>query len=278
MANNPFTPTSGVAYGSEFKDGNKAYITSPIAIATNAPLDARLQVPNFAALTASGTWKLNSVGSGNQGLNTAYYGMITYVATDTDATKNGLYVLQSLTGNVEADKLQSSAWVKISKTKDEIDNLIATETYIRIPALNDGNPLTIQAALQQIFSLTPTEEGLGQINDRISDLENTVDGYTDSEGKTVDGLSARVANLESTLTTNVSYVVVEGTEKPADPKSGVIYIIDTATTAADNVREEWMYIEGNWEKIGTTAADLSNYYTKSEIDGKVQTINTAIDG
>ena len=259
MANIEFTPTSGVAYGSEFKDGNKAWITSPIAIATNAPLDARLQVPNFAALTAENTWKLNSVGSGNQGMNTAYYGMLTYVATDSDESLNGLYVLTSKTGSVVADKLDATAWVKISKTnaelKDIVANLIDTETYITIPSINNGQATTIADALSAIISLTPSTEGLEELNNRVS-------------------------ALESTLSTSLTYQVIDSTEKPTEPKEGVIYLINTETTSEDNIREEWLYINNAWEKIGTTSVNLDNYYDKTSIDTILsnKADKTAVDG
>lgn len=258
MANIEFTPTSGVAYGSEFTDGNKAYITSPIAIATNAPLDARMQVPNKAALTAENTWRLNSTASKNQGMNTAYYGMLTYVATDTDASNNGLYVLTSITGNVVNDKTNTNAWVKISQTNDDIetliDNNINNKTYITLPGINNGNPVTIQAALSAILSLTPTEEGLKEINNRLT-------------------------NLEETLGTNLTYEIVDSTEKPADPKKNIIYFIKTATTDTDSIYEEWMYFEtsegvGSWEKIGSTKVDLTNYYTFEETDNAIKAATT----
>ena len=258
MANIEFTPTSGVAYGSEFTDGNKAYITSPIAIATNAPLDARMQVPNKAALTAENTWRLNSTASKNQGMNTAYYGMLTYVATDEVTANNGLYVLTSITDNVVNDKTNVNAWVKISQTNDDIETIIASsianEKYITIAGINNGEPTTIANALSIILSLTPTEEGLAAIEGRLS-------------------------ALESTLGTNLTYEIVDSTEKPADPKKNIIYFIKTATTDTDSIYEEWMYFEtsegvGSWEKIGSTKVDLSKYYTAEETDNAINDATT----
>ena len=45
-----------------------------------------------------------------------------------------------------------------------------------------------------------------------------------------------------------------------------------------NARDEYVYINGDWECIGTTAMDLSNYYTKEEIDAKLANLSGNIDG
>ena len=36
--------------------------------------------------------------------------------------------------------------------------------------------------------------------------------------------------------------------------------------------DEYIYVNNAWEKIGSTAVDLSNYYTKEEIDKKIFTL------
>ena len=52
-----------------------------------------------------------------------------------------------------------------------------------------------------------------------------------------------------------------------DPNT--IYMILSGTSATENVYNEFMYVNNAWELIGTSATDLTNYYTKSEVDGKL---------
>lgn len=52
-----------------------------------------------------------------------------------------------------------------------------------------------------------------------------------------------------------------------DPNT--IYMILSGTSATENVYNEYMYVNNAWELIGTSATDLTNYYTKGEIDGKL---------
>ena len=52
-----------------------------------------------------------------------------------------------------------------------------------------------------------------------------------------------------------------------DPNT--IYMILSGTSATENVYNEFMYVNNAWELIGTSATDLTNYYTKAEVDGKL---------
>ena len=46
-------------------------------------------------------------------------------------------------------------------------------------------------------------------------------------------------------------------------------MILSGTSATENVYNEFMYVNNAWELIGTSATDLTNYYTKAEVDGKL---------
>ena len=45
-----------------------------------------------------------------------------------------------------------------------------------------------------------------------------------------------------------------------------IYFIAMSSSEDDNAYFEYMYIDGKWELIGNTRIDLSNYYTKKEVE------------
>lgn len=53
----------------------------------------------------------------------------------------------------------------------------------------------------------------------------------------------------------------------ADIDPNTIYMILSGTSATENVYNEFMYVNNAWELIGTSATDLTNYYTKGEVDG-----------
>lgn len=71
-------------------------------------------------------------------------------------------------------------------------------------------------------------------------------------------LYARVNDLE------IHVLVVD--ELPEEGVEGTIYLLPVENPEEGNYYEEYLWIDDAWEMIGTTQIDLSNYYTKEEID------------
>lgn len=55
-----------------------------------------------------------------------------------------------------------------------------------------------------------------------------------------------------------------------------IYFVPRENGKQRDVYDEYIYINNDWEHIGTTEIDLSNYYNKEEIDCKVQEMNSTV--
>lgn len=53
-----------------------------------------------------------------------------------------------------------------------------------------------------------------------------------------------------------------------------IYLVPNGTADDKNLKDEYLWIDDKWERIGNTKIDLSGYYTKSEIDAKVPKFHT----
>lgn len=60
----------------------------------------------------------------------------------------------------------------------------------------------------------------------------------------------------------VKYEVVE--ELPTIGEDGFIYLVPKTTSLEDNVYNEYMYINDNWELIGDTEADLTDYVKNTD--------------
>lgn len=270
---------SNIDYGVEYQDRNGAWIQA-IAIATAAPLDYRLKVKYFSDLTNAETWQVQGTGSGNKGFNTAYHGMLSYVANDSESGSSGLYVLTpGEDGSASADALVAANWVKISQTDatiEELRELIDTKQSeaISVSGLT-GN--TVQKVLEDISARiagAATGGNLEALGNRVTAVETNVntlstalDGvYTKTE--TDSAIAEAIADVAT-----LEFVVYEGTlsellQTVGDPKK--IYLV-TNTGSGNNTKDEYIYSEDKWELIGTTAADLSDYYTKSETQGVVDT-------
>lgn len=95
----------------------------------------------------------------------------------------------------------------------------------------------------------------GFITSSVEDLKNY---YKKSETYSQDEVNSLIGNL-TRLTLEVVQTLPEvGTEH-------IIYLVPN-NKSGSNVYEEWIFVQAKWEMIGTTEVDLSNYYTKSEID------------
>lgn len=52
---------------------------------------------------------------------------------------------------------------------------------------------------------------------------------------------------------------------PSSGDANIIYLVPSDTPGDKNVKDEYMWIDGTWEKIGSTSINLSNYWSKDEL-------------
>lgn len=103
-----------------------------------------------------------------------------------------------------------------------------------------------------------------ELSTAIKDFATTA--YVDDE---IDKVEATIAALN-----HFKAEVVDSIDKVTE--IGVLYLIkDESVTGVDKYNE-YIVIDGVATHIGDTTTDLSNYYNKTEIDGKVETIEGAI--
>jgi len=81
------------------------------------------------------------------------------------------------------------------------------------------------------------------------------------------------AYVDSKLSAVVKRSVVQ--ELPSsDIDENTIYMVPNDDPQTGDVYDEWIYVNNNWEHIGSTATDLTDYYNKNEVDGLVEGITT----
>ena len=61
------------------------------------------------------------------------------------------------------------------------------------------------------------------------------------------------------------YDPVTGEPTITDPEENMFYLVP-ADNGDNDLFNEWIYIDGEWEMFGTGTIDLDDYYTKSETD------------
>ena len=73
-----------------------------------------------------------------------------------------------------------------------------------------------------------------------------------------EAIATAVAEVTGISIQVVAKLPPTGTEK-------VIYMVPSTSGSGQNVKDEYMWIEGKWEKIGSTDIDLSGYWQKTEL-------------
>ena len=86
--------------------------------------------------------------------------------------------------------------------------------------------------------------------------------------ETLDQKIADISALQSAIAGALHREIVASLPT-TDIDPNTIYMILSGTSATENIYDEYMYISNAWELIGTSATDLTNYYTKAEVDGKL---------
>lgn len=120
---------------------------------------------------------------------------------------------------------------------------------------------------------------------RIADFSRDIPTYSAGDGIEISDsgvISAVVSDLSNYYTKDETYSkeevndlietinefeLVEVDELPATGDAKKLYLVPKEDGSSPDVKEEYVWLSTNaWEKIGETKIDLTNYYTKSEVD------------
>lgn len=145
---------------------------------------------------------------------------------------------------------------KFNSVEVDIDSLEYRTALIekQIGSLGSGDGEIDSSFVEQFLNIQNQINALDKTDDQLTSLIT-------NNALAID----KINNALPTLQAGVKYEIVSGL--PVKGVEGTIYLVKN-TEIAGNVYTEYMYINGSWEIIGNTTAkvDLSQYYTKTEID------------
>lgn len=170
-----------------------------------------------------------------------------------------------------------------SNATEETNGLMSYQDKIK---LNDLNNYVLPKASALVLGGikvgdTLTIDANGVLN-ALSSV--SIDDTTISTTKTWSSnkISGELSGKQDTLTAGQNIVITNNTISavidagfqvevvqtlPTTGEENTIYFVPKEGGANPDVYDEYMYINGAWEKIGSTEVDLSNYYNKTEVDG-----------
>ena len=272
------------------------WAASPANINTDAPFDVRLVVSNLSDLLAASTY--------NKGLE-LYPGIVVAVI---ETGKESLWTLpneaaltsmrQTFAGasyqpaEATEENVAALGWKKVgadakvtiegeSKTIQEAINAIIADietkqdsaiTVTTAAAEGDEEPVTkettVLAALNELYQKTngiATEGNLKALENKVTTLEGTVNGAEMGNA----ALKTSIDSLRSEVEAINQFNVESVEELPPTGEPNTIYLVPPED--GDSNKEEYLYVNGAWELLGTTHVSLDGYATETYVDGKANT-------
>ena len=160
------------------------------------------------------------------------------------------------------DKINFQDGTKVSSAKVTIDEVDYTVT----PARYSGATPLSASVLNKLQD--NIEDGLDELDTKIDSEVDILDAKIDSE---VDILDAKIDAI------NFIDLEVVQTLPTTDIKTKTLYLVPKSLSEQGDVYDEYLYINSTWEHIGSTEADLSNYYNRTEVDTKIDSLNELLN-
>lgn len=132
-----------------------------------------------------------------------------------------------------------------SIAKGDADTLAAAKAYT--DALEQGQ-------------VTTNANDIDALEQGKADKATTIAGYGITDAYTKIEIDKKIADVD-----HLQRQVVATLPAVADADPRIIYMVPKADAAGDQNHDEYMVIDGKWEKIGDTKVDLTDYALKTEV-------------
>ena len=271
------------------------WAASPANINTDAPFDVRLVVSNLSDLLSASTYNkglelypgivVAVIESGKESLwslpNEATLTSMRQTFADAsyvpaEATEENVAALGwkkvGADAKVDIDGESKSVQEAIASIVSDIATKQDSAITVTTEAAAEGKDAvtketTVLAALNELYQKTngiATEGNLITLENKVTALEGTVNG-TEMGNAT---LKSAIDTLRSEVEAINHFSVEVVDSKPETGAANTIYLVPV--DGSDN-KEEWIYVEGAWELIGTTHVSLDGYATETYADGVAAT-------
>ena len=187
------------------------------------------------------------------GLNTAVEGLLEDVGTMSTDIKN-------LQDN-KVDKVDGMGLSSNDYTSDEKTKLAGIAAGAQVNVLEsvkvNGTALDITNKAVDVTVPVKLSELTNDENFIDNTVANLVNYYTKTETYTKEEVNGLIGNIST-----IDIQIVEALPE-ADISTTTIYMVRRTSGKNKDIYDEYLYANGDWELIGNTQIDLSNYLTKT---------------
>ena len=150
----------------------------------------------------------------------------------------------------------------LSKFLDNIDTRYLMQDDVELLLYTNPNMTEVTNVKEGLDTITLNVVGI--VKD-INDINASIEDLGNADLNILDQAKA-YTNEALNNQTRLKFAIVDELPKElADISTSTIYLVPNDAGNYD----EYIYVLDGWETIGTTATDLSDYYTKKEVDSKV---------
>ena len=108
----------------------------------------------------------------------------------------------------------------------------------------------------------------------IPTVPTTVSSFTNDANyqnatQVTTAINAAIAGISG-----ISFEIVQTLPATGDP--GTIYLVPAGQSATGDIYAEWIYLNDAWEKLGTTAVDLTGYTNWDSVNEELECDGTVI--
>lgn len=212
---------------------------------------------------------------------------------ENDAKSNVIYLIKN--GDVYEEYIYIDEKAEII---GGVSNNIDMSQYVTIEQLNSKNYITqdsltsinenIVTNTQNITNLTESLEELTskiEGDGSLSETIENIDGRVDETEKAIEDIKSVTDNIDDTIDTkindakkeilsevnNISFQPVDILPSKEEAKENVIYLVSKSQSSDsnvedENVKDEYIFINGDFEKIGDSKVDLTGYVTEDFLE------------
>ena len=117
---------------------------------------------------------------------------------------------------------------------------------------------------------------LQQLKAKMDAMAVTIDGTVTADGTNAVSGKAVYDYVTAAIADITGFHAEIVTELPAVGQTNILYLVAKSAAASGDGYDEYLYINGAWERVGSTDIDLSGYVQASEMHAITNTEITAI--
>ena len=207
---------------------------------------------------------------------------------ENDAKSNVIYLIKN--GDVYEEYIYIDEKAEII---GGVSNDIDMSQYVTIEELNSKNYITEESLTSINENIASNSQNITNLTESLEDLTSKIEG-DGSLSETIENIDSRVDetenaikdiksvtdNIDDTIDTkindakkeilsevnNISFQPVESLPSKEEAKENVIYLVSNSESSDSNVKDEYIFIDGDFEKIGDSKVDLTGYVTEDTLE------------